>query len=68
MSLRGFVGMHSRLALVAGSGVSVVSGLLMLTSLVLLGSLVVMLRGFATVHRCLSMMFGCFLGHKFFLG
>ena len=68
MRLRGFVGMHSRLALVAGSGVSVVSRLFMLTRLVLLSSLVVVFGGFAAVHRCLSMMFGCFLGHKFFLG
>jgi hypothetical protein len=51
MRLRGLIGMHSRLALVAVGSVSVVSGLLMLTSLVLLSGLVVMLGGFAAMHR-----------------
>jgi hypothetical protein len=50
MCLRGFVGMHSRLALVTGGGVSVMSGLLMLAGLMLLGSLVVMLGGFTAMH------------------
>jgi hypothetical protein len=61
--LRGFVGMHSRLALVTCSGVSVVSGLLVLASLMLFGSLIMMLRGFAAVDRCLFMVFCGFLGH-----
>jgi len=50
MRLRGFVGMHSRLALVTGSRVSVMSGLLMLAGLMLLGSLVMMLGGFTAMH------------------
>ena len=50
MSLRGFVGMHPRLAFVTGRGVSVMRGLLMLAGLVLLSPLIVMLRGFAAVH------------------
>jgi hypothetical protein len=61
MRLRGLVGMHSRLALVTGSRVSVMSGLLMLAGLMLLGSLVVMLGGFTAMHGCLSMVFGSFL-------
>jgi len=50
MRLRGFVCMHSRLALVTGSRVSVMSGLLMLAGPMLLGSLVVMLGGFTAMH------------------
>jgi hypothetical protein len=68
MRLRGLIGMHSRLALVAGGSVSVVSGLLMLTSLVLLSGLVVMLGGFAAMHRRFLMVFGSFLGHGFSSG
>ena len=61
--LCGFVGMHSRLALVTCSGVSVMSGLLVLASLMLFGSLIMMLGGFAAVDRCLFMVFRSFLGH-----
>jgi hypothetical protein len=61
--LCGFVGMHPRLALVTCSGVSVVSGLLVLASLMLFGSLIMMLGGFAAVDRCLFMVFRSFLGH-----
>ena len=48
--LRGFVGMRSRLTLMARGGVGVVSGFFMLTSFVVLGGSVVMLGGFAAMH------------------
>ena len=63
MGLRRFIGMHARLTLVARSGVSMVGGLLVLASLMLFSGLIVMLGGFAAMHRCLLMMLGCFLGH-----
>ena len=65
MRLTGVVRMITSMSGVAGGRVGMVSGFLVMATIVMLSGFVMMPRGLRMVFRRLTMMFSCFLGHKF---
>jgi len=61
MPLGSFGGMMARVMMMTCGGVSVMSGLLVVSTFVVLGCLFVVERCFLVVLCCVAVMFGCFL-------
>jgi hypothetical protein len=60
MPLRSFSGMMARVMMMTLSGVSVMCGLLVVSTFVMLGCFLMVVSCFLVVIRCLAVMFGCF--------
>ena len=67
MPLRSFGGMMARVMKMTLSGVSVMCGLFVVSTFVMLGRFLMVVSCFLVVIRCLAVMFGCFFGHDRFL-
>lgn len=61
MLLSSFGGVMARVMMMAGSGVSVMCSLLMVSTFVMLGRFLMVVSRFLMVFCCTAVMFGCFL-------